>query len=228
MGVDILIIEDESSIADNIVYALEAEGFDAHWANLGTDGLEILERENIDLIILDVGLPDSSGFEICKQIRKTAATPIIFLTARGDEIDRVVGFEIGGDDYVVKPFSPRELAARVKAVLRRSGSQAEAERVNFELLRHKGLIVYRGVELELTPYEYGILALLIENPEQVYSREQLMNHVWPSPEESFERAVDTHIKTIRAKLRAVDPRNNPLVTHRGLGYSLKISVASAS
>ena len=221
----ILVIEDESSIADNITYALKSEGFTATWVNLGQTGLDLLAANTVDLVILDVGLPDINGFEVCKNIRKNSEVPIIFLTARGEEIDRVVGLEIGGDDYVVKPFSPRELVARVKVILKRHyapNPQTNTQN-NFTLIHAKRRISYCNIELELTTYEYGILALLLNHPEQVFTREQLMNAVWPTPEESFDRVVDTHIKTIRAKLRLIDPQSNQLTTHRGIGYSIKLT-----
>ena len=226
---NILLIEDESSIADNVIYSLKAEGYVVNWEAEGRQGLEILPQKNIDLVILDVGLPDISGFEVCKEIRKTSDVPIIFLTARADEIDRVVGLEIGADDYVVKPFSPRELVARVKVILRRGRNDKnddknnEATATRFSLDEEKRQISFCDSVLDLTTYEYGILTVLLKHPERVYSRAQLMNLVWPSPEESFERAVDTHIKTLRAKLRTVDSHDESLVTHRGVGYSLKLA-----
>jgi two-component system catabolic regulation response regulator CreB len=235
MPKNILLIEDESSIADNVIYSLEAEGYAVTWEAEGRQGLEIVLQKNIDLVILDVGLPDISGFEVCKEIRKTSDVPIIFLTARADEIDRVVGLEIGGDDYVVKPFSPRELVARVKVILRRgrddknidkgSDKRNKATATRFNLDEEKRQISFCDSVLDLTTYEYGILCLLLKHPERVYSRAQLMNLVWPSPEESFERSVDTHIKTLRAKLRTVNSRDESLVTHRGVGYSLKLARA---
>ena len=144
---------------------------------------------------------------------------------RADEIDRVVGLEIGGDDYVVKPFSPRELVARVKVILRRRRADKNNDGANtsFDLDEEKRQISFCDSVLDLTTYEYGILRVLLKHPERVYSREQLMNAVWQSPEESFERAVDTHIKSLRAKLRTVRPHDESLVTHRGVGYSLKLS-----
>lgn len=222
----ILVIEDESSIADNIIYALSSDGFSCSWASIGSAGLDILNTQHVDLVILDVGLPDISGFEVCKIIRKHSDVPIIFLTARGEEIDRVVGLEIGGDDYVVKPFSPRELVARVKVILRRLSnnySQNTAVSQIFTIDEEKRHIQYCDVILDLTTYEYGILKLLLSHPERVFSREQLMSAVWSTPEESFDRAVDTHIKTIRAKLRTVSPDNKLLTTHRGVGYSIKLA-----
>lgn len=221
----ILVIEDESSIADNITYALTAEGFTCSWADIGSTGLDILNTQNIDLVILDVGLPDINGFEVCKIIRKHSDVPIIFLTARGEEIDRVVGLEIGGDDYVVKPFSPRELVARVKVILKRivSSKQKNSDPQAFKVDEEKRHIQYCDVILDLTTYEYGILKLLLAHPERVFTREQLMSAVWATPEESFDRAVDTHIKTIRAKLRKICPDNKLLTTHRGVGYSIKLA-----
>jgi two-component system catabolic regulation response regulator CreB len=219
----ILLIEDESSIADNVIYSLETEGYAVTWVVEGQQGLEVMPQKDIDLVILDVGLPDISGFEVCKVIRRTSDVPIIFLTARADEIDRVVGLEIGGDDYVVKPFSPRELVARVKVILRRGRADKKGATTSFILDEEKRKISFCDNVLDLTTYEYGILCVLLKHPERVYSREQLMNLVWPSPEESFERAVDTHVKALRAKLRTVRPHDESLVTHRGIGYSLKLS-----
>jgi two-component system, OmpR family, catabolic regulation response regulator CreB len=222
----ILIVEDEHAIADTIQYALETEGFATECVVTGEPVLPLLGKSRVDLVILDIGLPDVSGFELCKAIRRSHSTPIIFLTARGDELDRVVGLEIGADDYVTKPFSPRELSARVKAVLRRtrandacesSGSSQHAFQVNDSKRR----IHYRGQGLDLSRYEYEILVTFIRRPGHVYSRDQLMDLVWEEPETSLDRTVDAHIKNIRAKLKAVDPECDPIVTHRGMGYSLR-------
>ncbi len=224
----ILVVEDEPAIADNITYALETEGFAVTWCATGQDALRAFREGETRLIVLDIGLPDCNGFELCKEIRKTSAVPVIFLTARTDEIDRVVGLEIGGDDYVAKPFSPRELAARVKAVLRRcpSGdSELEAARAHspFVLDEQKAKVSYFGTPLDLSRYEFRILEVLLRRPGWVYSREKLMEMVWEAPEASMERTVDTHVKTIRAKLRKIKPDADPIQTHRGLGYSLKES-----
>jgi len=224
----ILVIEDEPSIADNIIYALNTDGFEAIWSATGHEGVATLKNEDIELVILDIGLPDGSGFEFCKEIRKQSDVPIIFLTARKDEIDRVVGLEIGGDDYVVKPFSPRELTARIKAVLRRTrnnqktGRREKGERpVPFEIDDVRLVISYFGTVLQLSRYEFKILQVLIDRPGRVYSREKLMELVWEEPEASLGRTVDTHIKTIRAKLKAIIPDKESIITHRGLGYSLR-------
>ena len=231
----ILIIEDEPAIADNITYALETEGFTAISALTGQDGLNCLESEDVDLIILDVGLPDISGFDLCRRIRKETEIPVIFLTARAEEIDRVVGLEIGGDDYIVKPFSPRELSARVKAILRRTSAGKKdsgkgspekdsiAQDSPFDIDEKRFLIRYQNKPLELTRYEYRILRQLIRRPGWVFSREQLMTMAWEEPDASFDRTVDAHIKTLRAKLKKITPDTDPIVTHRGVGYALRES-----
>jgi two-component system catabolic regulation response regulator CreB len=224
----ILIIEDESSIADNISFILETEGFETLWRSTAGDGKAALDELEVALVVLDIGLPDMNGMELCKEIRKTADVPIIFLTARADEIDRIVGLEIGADDYVTKPFSPRELAARVKAVLRRTSNSFICEDESgdavslgaFEIDSSKRLISFRKEALKLSRYEYEILKLMLEHPGRVYSRKQLMEAIWEEPETSMERTVDTHIKTIRAKLKSIEPEKEIVATHRGFGYSI--------
>jgi len=221
----ILLIEDEAAIADAVGYALETEGFECRWCQLGREGLDALAGGGYALVILDVGLPDISGFEVCKTIRRSSEVPIIFLTARAEEVDRVVGLEIGGDDYVSKPFSPRELVARVKVILRRVAPREPAGRGDsaFDIDVAKAQIRYQGQLLELTQYEYLILKLLLQQPERVFSRAQIMDRVWQAPETSLERVVDTHIKSLRAKLRAVNDDMEPIKTHRGLGYSIRLA-----
>lgn len=219
----ILIVEDEPAIADNIQYALETEGFEALCLSSGLPVVGLLAKETIDLIILDIGLPDINGIELCKEIRKSRDLPIIFLTARSTEIDRVVGLEIGADDYVVKPFSPRELCARVKAVLRRT-RQPEAEGPSspaFRVNEPKRQISYFGTPVDLSRYEYNLLISFIRRPGHVFSREQLMDLAWDEPEASMDRTVDAHIKNIRAKLKNISPDIDPIITHRGVGYALK-------
>jgi len=223
MNPKILIVEDEQAIADNIQYALETEGFETRCLLSGMQVLPLLNREAIDLIILDIGLPDINGLELCKEIRQCYSLPIIFLTARAAEIDRVVGLEIGADDYVVKPFSPRELCARVKAILRRTQRPA-SDRLTmqtFQANESKRQISYQGQRLDLSRYEYNLLTLFIHRPGHVFSREQLMEMAWDEPEASMDRTVDAHIKNIRAKLKNIAPDMDPIVTHRGVGYALK-------
>ena len=219
----ILIVEDEPAIADNIQYALETDAFETVCLSSGMPVIPLLSEEHIDLIILDIGLPDINGLELCKEIRKTHNIPIVFLTARSDEVDRVVGLEFGGDDYVVKPFSPRELSARVKAILRRTQQASPHPLTNqaFEINESKRQLFYFGKPLELSRYEYELLKTFIRRPGHVFSRDQLMDLVWDEPEASLDRTVDAHIKNIRAKLKAVKPEIDPILTHRGTGYSLK-------
>jgi len=227
----ILLIEDEPAIADAVVYALQTEGFETRWVTAGSEGLAVFAEMAPELVILDVGLPDMSGFDVCRRIRARSDTPVIFLTARAAEIDCVVGLEIGGDDYMVKPFSPRELTARVRARLRarrraersarkaRSDSQHPVHNAGFEINRARQAIYLHGQDLELSRYEFRLLSLLLGRPGRVYSRGQIMDLVWESPEHSLDRTVDTHIKTLRRKIRKVDPAMKLIRTHRGVGYS---------
>ena len=219
----ILIVEDEPAICETIQYALETDGFETHCLSSGTPVHALLREQSMDLMVLDIGLPDISGVELCKEIRKTHALPIIFLTARTDEIDRVVGLEIGADDYVVKPFSPRELCARIRAVLRRTHKIAapDTARQSFQIDENRRRISYFGTPVELSRYEYNLLRVLVLRPGHVLSRDQLMDLAWEEPEASMDRTVDAHVKTIRAKLRAIKPEIDPIITHRGIGYSLR-------
>ncbi len=219
----ILIVEDEPAIVDNIQYALETEGFETICFSEGKTALECLDREGIDLIVLDIGLPDISGFELCKDIRKKTNTPVIFLTARTEEVDRIVGLEIGADDYVTKPFSPRELTARIRAVLRRTAPSNEnsQEQSIFNIDESRRRITYRGKPIDLSRYEFNILKTFIQRPGHVFSRDRLMDMAWEEPEASLDRTVDAHIKNIRAKLKNIDPDTDPIITHRGVGYSLR-------
>jgi two-component system, OmpR family, catabolic regulation response regulator CreB len=241
----ILIVEDEPAIADTLIYALKTEGFAPEWCATGRAGLAALAAKSFALVVLDVGLPDGSGFDVCKQIRTRLNVPVLFLTARNTELDRVLGLELGGDDYLTKPFSPRELTARVKAILRRTnggGAQPPpataatqesppASRVEataspeFLVDDERCCIRFRGVPLELTRYEYRLLKTLVAKPGRVFSRDQLMNAVWEDPASSLDRTVDAHVKMVRAKLRTIASDSDPIQTHRGLGYSLRDGTA---
>ena len=222
----IVVIEDERSIADSVIHSIEREGYAAVWCARGQEGLERVRQGGCVLVVLDVGLPDISGFELCKAIRTFSAVPIIFLTARDDEIDKIVGLEIGGDDYVTKPFSPRELGARINTVLRRCGGtgQDRARTRSLCIDREKMQALYHEKRLELTRYEFKLLALLAEHPGRVYSRENLMLKVWDGDSPSLDRTVDAHIKSLRAKCREIDPAVDPILTHRGTGYALRDDV----
>lgn len=236
MTARILLVEDEPSIAEVVEFALVSEGFQVAWCALVRDAEIDLSRNTSDLAILDIGLPDGSGLELLKRLRRDSDLPVLILSARNAELDRVLGLELGADDYVTKPFSPRELAARVKAILKRTAARPAHDRVlvdvnevgasnesRFEVDEVRATIRFRGYTLILTRYEYLILKTLLAQPERVFSRAQLMDQIWSDPTASFERSVDTHIKTLRAKLREIEPCFDPIRTHRGLGYSIQIS-----
>lgn len=235
----ILVVEDEQSIADSITYALRSEGFAATHVTTGAEALVKLDQNQFQLAILDVGLPDRNGFDLCRDIKATHATlPVIFLTARSGEIDRVVGLEIGANDYLAKPFSPRELTARVRSLLRLVSALQEnklspAPATNpeesistnspFHIDEERCVINYFATPLNLSRQEYRILSILINRPGRVYTRDKLMEMAWEQPDSSLDRTVDTHIKTLRHKLKSIKPDIEAIITHRGLGYSLKES-----
>jgi two-component system, OmpR family, catabolic regulation response regulator CreB len=222
----ILIVEDEPGIADTLQYALRTEGFEPTWCATAEAALQSLERASPALVILDVGLPDLNGFELFKRLRERVDVPVLFLTARGSEIDRVVGLELGADDYVAKPFSPRELVARVRSVLRRSArptaapAAAAPARSAFELDDGRRQIRFYGRALDLSRYEFGLLRALVRRPGHVFTRDALLELVWDDASESLDRTVDAHVKTVRAKLKAIAPMLEPIRTHRGVGYAL--------
>jgi two-component system catabolic regulation response regulator CreB len=226
MRTSILLVEDDRPIAENVVLALAREGIDCRHVTLAADGLALLRSDGFDLAILDVGLPDGNGFELCRSVRGFSDIPIIFLTARADEIDRVVGLEIGADDYVLKPFSPRELVARVKSILRRIQTPRsvalptlQQTKAGIEVDEERAIISFKSQALDLSRTEYLMLKALAARPEKVFSRAELMDAAGLA-EASLERSVDTHIKSLRAKLAVLAPDADPIRTHRGLGYSL--------
>lgn len=227
----VLVVEDEPSIAETIWYALRTEGFDVSDAATGGDALSKLASESFDCLILDVGLPDMSGFDVCRTLRQSSSVPILFLTARDGEIDRIVGLELGADDYVAKPFSPRELAARVRAILRRTNGNAlnhsntvpnpppGTTTLDHDPLRK--VIRCAGQSLDLSRNEYHLLLALMKNPGRVLTRDQLMDLAWQDPGTASDRTVDAHIKSVRSKIRALAPDFDPIETRRGLGYALR-------
>lgn len=226
----ILIIEDESAIADTLVYALEAAGMTTTWFNLAKPAMAFVATHACDAIVLDVGLPDMNGFEVCKQLRILTDVPILFLTARSSEIDRIVGLEIGADDYVVKPFSPREVATRVKVILKRVAPQSTADPAlgmqgdppaasePFVVDQQRVQISYHQTPLTLTKHEFLLLQTLIAQPRRVFTRENLLDAIGISSEAGYTRAIDSLIKGIRAKLRQIAPDADPIQTQRGFGY----------
>jgi two-component system catabolic regulation response regulator CreB len=220
----ILLLEDDSAIAATVAFALEREGLLVERVMLVADAQAALQRERPTAAVLDVALPDGNGLDLCRRWRadadtRTATLPILLLTARGEEIDRVLGLEAGADDYLPKPFSPRELVARVRALLRRAAMPRPPASA-FELDEAGQRIRYHGTVLALTRREYGLLRELCLARGRILSRETLFDRVWGGLAESADRTVDTHIKTLRAKLREVRPADDPIVTHRGLGYTL--------
>ena len=246
----ILLVEDESGIADTLQYVLSTDGFAPVWCSTAAEALAQFSAELPALAVLDVGLPDLNGFELFRRLQALPGgqqVPMIFLTARSDEIDRVVGLELGADDYIAKPFSPRELVARVRTILRRSarpqGAPVAAAPVAsapaapptptppaaptpaatpalWQLDEDRHLIRYHGRALDLSRYEYGVLRLLVLRPGKVFTRDELLLKVWGDDNASFDRTVDAHIKTLRAKLKAVAPDCEPIRTLRGTGYAL--------
>ena len=219
----VLIVEDEPGIADTLQYALRTEGFDPAWVATGEEALAQVKAQAPALVILDVGLPDTSGFEVFKRLRGFSDVPVVFLTARSDEIDRVVGLELGADDYVAKPFSPRELVARVRSILRRSAKPPApppvAPALPLVVDEGKRQIRFYGALLELSRYEFGLLQTLAARPGHVFSRDTLLDKVWDDSD-SLDRTVDAHVKTLRAKMKLVAPTLEPIRTHRGSGYAL--------
>ncbi|MEO6363492.1 MAG: two-component system response regulator CreB [Caldimonas sp.] len=231
----ILIVEDEPGIADTLQYALRTDGFEPHWCATGEEAVaEALARPPA-LVILDVGLPDASGFEIFKRLRATSSVPVVFLTARSDEIDRVVGLELGADDYVAKPFSPRELVARVRGVLRRTApatapaasTPVQARPPPIAVDADRMQVRYYGRLLELSRYEFGLLSTLASRPGHVFSRDALLERVWGNDSDSMDRTVDAHVKTVRAKMKIVAPALEPIRTLRGSGYALAEDLPTA-
>jgi two-component system catabolic regulation response regulator CreB len=218
----ILLLEDDPAIADTVVFALRREGFAVEHRTWLAEARERLRMAPApELLILDVGLPDGHGLDLCRELRAgpLKALPVIVLSARSEEMDRVLGLELGADDYLAKPFSPRELVARVRALLRRAAQAAPAVTTGFVVEGSR--VKLDGVPLNLTKLELGLLLKLLQAPQRIHSREALLDAVWGTSADSGDRTVDTHIKTLRAKLREAAPTRDPIKTHRGLGYSLE-------
>ena len=225
----ILIVEDEESFSDPLSYSLRKEGYEVAVAGTGTDGLAIFTAHGADLVLLDLMLPGMSGTEVCREIRRTSSVPVIMLTAKDDEFDKVLGLELGADDYVTKPYSSRELLARIKAVLRRRSQEAAGDddaealltagEISMDIERH--VVTVRGEAVALPLKEFELLELLLRNVDRVLTRGQLIDRVWGSHYVGDTKTLDVHVKRLRAKIEA-DPKNPVhLVTVRGLGYKLE-------
>ncbi len=233
MPTRILLVEDDPAIARTVAYSLEREGLASTHSLLLQDARAQLAGTRFDLLVLDLGLPDGSGLDLLREVRQAGGhggghLPVLVLSAQGEEIDRVLGLELGADDYLPKPFSPRELAARVKALLRRAaagtGAPAAAPgnaRGPFDHDTAGQRVHLHGQPLLLTRREYRLLACLLAGAGRIYSREVLLATAWGDDSDSTDRTVDTHIKTLRAKLREVDPAREYILTHRGMGYSME-------
>jgi two-component system phosphate regulon response regulator PhoB len=227
----VLVVEDEPAQREILVYNLEAEGFLVSRSDNGENALILVDEDMPDVIVLDWMMPRLSGIEVCRRLKSRAATrniPVIMLSAKSEDVDRVRGLETGADDYVIKPFSPRELTARINAILRRTSSRGTASRDSadeviqkgrLELLMERYLAKLDGKDLDLSRYEFGMLRIFMKHPGRVYSRDQLMELVWDEPEAALDRTVDAHIKTLRRKLHEIDSDFDPIKTHRGIGYS---------
>ena len=224
----ILIVEDEANIRQLLRYNLEKEGFQVMEAADGLQGLKTAQREKPDLVLLDLMLPGMDGLEVCRTLKgapATSALPIIMLTAKAEEVDKIIGLELGADDYMTKPFSPRELTARIKAVLRRSQKETalpgelQVGRLRFNFSRYE--VSMGGVKLELTPKEYELLKMLATNLGKVFTREQLLEKVWGYEYFGDTRTVDVHVRHLRAKMAADPATADMLETVRGFGYRLR-------
>jgi two-component system OmpR family response regulator len=224
MAQRILVVDDEPHIREVICFALERAGMTTTTARNGAEALMAVGRGGIDLVILDIGMPEMDGLEACRRIRKSHDVPILFLSARDDEIDRILGLEIGGDDYVTKPFSPRELVARVKVILKRVGpaAAAAAEVLNngaLRLDRTGHSVTYEGRAIVLTALEFAILETLLARPEMVFSREQLMSASYGPGIHVADRTIDSHVRNIRAKFTA-EGASGIITTVHGVGFRL--------
>jgi phosphate regulon transcriptional regulator PhoB len=226
MGTKILVVDDEEKIVKIVSYNLTQEGYQVIIATDGQEALTKAQQENPDLMILDLMLPKVDGLDICRELRKNSSTselPIIILSAKEEEIDKILGLELGADDYVTKPFSPRELIARVKAVLRRTdyslagqtGKILQAQGIELDLRKHQ--VKVAGSEINLTPKEFNLLSILIKHPGQVFSRDNLLKKVWDYNYHGDTRTVDVHIRRLRKKISQHSSQQH-IITVRGVGY----------
>jgi two-component system, OmpR family, catabolic regulation response regulator CreB len=216
----VLLLEDDTAIAGTVAFALQREGLLVHHVLLVSEADAFVLRSTPAAAVLDIGLPDGSGLELCRRWRARGLTlPVLMLTAHDEEIDRVLGLEAGADDYLGKPFSPRELVARVRALLRRAAMPRKAVPVGCVLDEAGQRVLHAGQPLPLTRLEYGLLRELLTAPGRILPRELLFERVWGQASDATDRTVDTHIKTLRAKLREAGVPGEPITTHRGLGYA---------
>jgi len=221
MNSKVLIVEDEEKLATLLGDYLKLSGFDWQWIADGNQVLPELRVKMPDLILLDLMLPGRDGLDICKEIRSFSQVPIIMMTARVEEIDRLLGLELGADDYICKPFSPREVVARVKTVLRRSGERPAAQAAGLTLDAEKYRAELHGQDLELTAVEFKLLLFLQQNPGRIYSRSQLMDKIYTDQRIVSDRTIDSHIKKLRKKIAAVAPDEELIHSIYGVGYKFE-------
>jgi two-component system catabolic regulation response regulator CreB len=226
LGKRILVVEDEPKIAESLICILQIDGFNPTRVPTISEARQAIRKNPFSAIVLDVNLPDGNGFDFCKELRQSDDTPILFLTLEDGENDRILGLDYGADDYVTKPFSPREVSSRIKAILRRvEGSTPSKSNSLFHPDEDRKRITFKGKVLDLTRQEYSTLSLLLNRPGHVYSRRLIIDLCWKdNAGAKNERTVDSHIKTIRRKLADIDPKVDPrdiLKTHIGMGYSLE-------
>ena len=216
----ILIVEDDRTIAESIIFILEQDSFSCQWFDNGLDALDYVENNAVDLMLLDVGLPDMSGFDVLRKVRIKSDIPVVIISARDDESDQVLALEgLGANGYITKPFSPRLVVAHVRSQLRRDRT-GKNPKSKFSINQAMQKILFHNQELTLTQTEFKILSHLIKHPNQVHTREYLMSIIWDRPHGSDERTINTHIKSIRKRLHEIDEMSDPIETHRGIGYSL--------
>ena len=223
MKKSILIVEDEKKLANILLEYLNKDGFHTKHIASGSTVIPWVKKNNPDLILLDLMLPEMNGKQICQEIRTFSSLPIIMVTAMVEEIDRLIGLELGADDYICKPFSPKEVIARVKAVLRRSDPDyiKESQSSGFQVNPDHYSITLSGKKLELTPVEFRLMSMFIEYPNRVYNRDQILNKVFDDGRIVLDRTVDTHIKNLRQKLKAVNPKSDYIRSIYGIGYSFE-------
>lgn len=232
MSQKVLVVEDDINIAELLRLYLEKDGFEVKIAHDGGEGLKLAESEQPDLVLLDIMLPVLDGWQVCRRLRKTTKTPIIMLTAKGETEDKVSGLEMGADDYIVKPFSPREVISRIKAVLRRASNAGETDKQealttltygNLEIQPERYSVKLNGEPISCTPREVELLHLLASHPGRVFEREQILSRIWGYDFFGDTRTVDTHIKRLRQKLSCPQPCGWEIVTVYGVGYKFEVT-----
>lgn len=221
----VLIVEDEAHIAEVLIAYCQNNGYNVHHLSTGNGVIDYIKSNRVDLMLLDLMLPDVNGFDICKQLRVFSSLPVIMVTAKSEEIDKLFGLEFGADDYICKPFSPREVIARIKAVLRRFDNNSDdkanetvIEQSGFEMDCEKYQVSFKKHLLDLTPIEFKIVELFLNNVERVFSRDEIMNKVYLDTIDVSDRNIDTHIKNIRKKIHQHSPDSNPISSVYGIGY----------